>query len=244
MFRNIFGNLTDVVKNLLILNVLFFLATFLFQNQGIYLKADLGSYYPGSPNFKPYQIVTHFFMHADFRHILFNMFGLIFMGPMLENYWGKKRFVIFYFVTALGAWFFHFLIQGIEIHNLTGEWFPNVMSDIQFNIDTIEYNILPGNENYRQVAKTYLTPVLGASGAIYGLLMAFAMLFPNTEFRLLFPPIALKAKWFALILGVFALYQGYENSTGDSIAHFAHLGGMIFGFIMIKIWQKDRSNFY
>lgn len=235
MFRNIFGNLTDVVKNLLILNVLFFLATFLLQNQGIYLKHEFGSFYPGSPNFKPYQIITHFFMHADFRHILFNMVGLIFMGPMLENHWGKKRFIIFYFVTALGAWFLHFLVQGVEVKNLTGQWFP---TQITFDVFDDPKSII------KQVKDIYFTPVLGASGAVYGLLMAFAMLFPNTEFRLLFPPITIKAKWLAVILGGFAVLQGYQNSTGGSIAHFAHLGGMLFAFILIKIWQKDRTNFY
>ncbi len=248
MFRNLFANIPDVTKNLLIVNALFFLALVVMEGQGVYLGGHLGMHYPGSNHFEPYQIITHFFMHGDFMHILFNMVGLIVFGSQLERYWGKKRFLIFYFVTALGAAALHFLVQGIEIHNISGEWFPNLTINTapgQF-VDMIEYTGAQGltRDQNGTIMRYYYGNVVGASGAVYGLLMAFALLFPNTEFRLLFPPITLKAKWLALIMGGIALYSAYQNNEGDSMAHFAHLGGMLFGFIMIQIWKRDKSNFY
>lgn len=239
MFRQIFGNIPDVTKNLLILNVLFFLATAVLEGQGIYLKVLLSEFYPTSEYFRPYQIITHFFMHADIRHIFFNMFGLVVFGSHLERVWGKQRFFVFYFVTAIGASILYGAVHAFEIYNYTGLFFP-------------DYDTL--NEMYKakEITATNAysaldiinTPSLGASGAIYGLIMAFALLFPNTEFQMLFLPIRIKAKWIAIGLGLMALYGAYERAEGDSIAHFAHLGGMLFGFIMIKIWQKNSNTFY
>lgn len=247
MFRSLFANIPDVTKNLVIINALFFLATIVAQGQGVNLYGMLGMHYPGSNYFEPYQIITHFFMHGDFGHILFNMIGLIVFGSHLERVWGKKRFFIFYFVTAIGAAALHFGVQGYEVYRLCGEWFPNVqiLTDKAVFSPMIEYDYAPDLSFAAEgIVNVYQTPVLGASGAVYGLLMAFALLFPNTRFMLLFPPIPIKAKWLALILGGMALYQGYVNNPGDSIAHFAHLGGMLFGFILIQIWRKDRNNFY
>jgi membrane associated rhomboid family serine protease len=229
MFGNIFANMPNVVKNLLIINLLFFLATVVLEGRDILLVGELGLFYPDSPFFQPYQLVTHFFMHGSLMHIFFNMFALVMMGSHLERVWGPKRFLLFYFVTALGAAFLHMLVQGIEMYQLTGSMMP-----LQNEV-TITSN---------KVIEILGTPVVGASGAIYGLIMAFALLFPNTEFMLLFPPIPIKAKWFALLLGAFALYSGYQQAPGDSVAHFAHLGGMLFGFIMIRLWQRNKSNFY
>lgn len=246
MFRQLFSNIPDVTKNLLIINVLFFIATVVLEGQGVFLVQELGMHTPNSNLFEPYQIITHFFMHGGFTHILFNMFGLVIFGSQLEREWGKKRFFVFYFVTALGAVGLHVLVQGIEVYQLTGEWFPNLyFGETHINFPGLSKESF--NDNYYQWVKTaniYRTPVVGASGAIYGLLMAFALLHPNTEFRLLFPPITLKAKWLVAILAGFAIYQGYQDSSGDSIAHFAHIGGMLFGFIMIQIWKRDKSNFY
>lgn len=243
MFRNLFANIPDVTKNLLILNGLFFLATIVLFNQGIDLWSMLGMHYPSSEDFAPFQIITHIFMHGDFFHLLFNMIGLIVFGSQLERVWGKKRFFIFYFVTAIGAAFLHTGLQAFELHNLTGSWFPSVkLEDATIYVSNISKDMTGYGIN-----KTFdilNTNTVGASGAIYGLLMAFALLFPNTQFQLLFPPIPIKAKWLAIILGGIALYSGFERADGDSVAHFAHLGGMLFGFIMIKIWQKNSTNFY
>lgn len=238
-----FSNIPDVTKNLLIINVLFFLATILLQQQGVHLSRHLGMYYPSSQFFAPYQIVTHFFMHSSFSHLLFNMIGLVVIGSHLERYWGKKRFFIFYFVTALGAAFLYLLVHAIELYYQTGAFFPEIFVE---NVHSVGNGMIQWTSSFRPIAASnhYVVPTVGASGAIYGLLAAFALLFPNTEFQLLFPPVKIKAKWIALILMGLALYQGYENNPDDSVAHFAHLGGMLFGFIMIRLWRKDRNNFY
>lgn len=243
MFQNIFRNMGDVTKNLLIINVLFFVAKVVFEARGIDLGQILGMHYPSSPYFEPYQIATHFFMHANLGHIFFNMFALVMLGSHLERYWGAKRYLTFYFVTALGAALLHFGVQGIEIYNASGEFFPD-SPIIDVNKVTGMFSYDSSQPGAAFVSQIYLGTVVGASGAIYGLLMAFALLFPNTQFMLLFPPIPIKAKWMALGLGLYALYSGYANNPGDSTAHFAHLGGMLFGFILIKIWQKNRNQFY
>jgi len=248
MFGQMFRNMPDVVKNLLILNVLFFLVKITMESQGINASQVLGMHYPASQNFEPYQLVTHFFMHGDLFHLLFNMIGLVVLGSQLERVWGKKRFLIFYLVTAFGAMLLHILVQGIEIYNITGQLFPTIYYEfsgdylIPFAYDSAGEVIKGGP--ILDAGVIMFTPVVGASGAIYGLLMAFALLFPNTEFMLLFPPIPIKAKWLALILGGVAVYFGFRDAQGGSIAHFAHLGGMIFGFIMIKIWQRSSNTFY
>ncbi|PWL24730.1 MAG: rhomboid family intramembrane serine protease [Fluviicola sp. XM-24bin1] len=239
MFRQIFGNMPDVVKNLLILNVLFFLATAVLQGQGINLQVYLSMFFPTSIFFEPYQIITHFFMHADLFHILFNMVGLVVFGSHLERTWGKKRFFTYYIITALGAMVLHTGWEAFEIYQYTGRWFPTLDQLVPL-VESGAISI----EGFEQSIKIVNSPTLGASGAVYGLLMAFALLFPNTQFMLLFPPIPIKAKWLALILGGIAVYSGFIQSDGGSIAHVAHLGGMVFGFIMIKIWQRDKTKFY
>jgi len=230
-----------VVKNLLIINVLFFLATFVFERQGIDLGQYLGLYYIDSPKFQPYQLATHFFMHANIGHIFFNMFALVIFGNLLERVWGAKRFLFFYFITALGAAFLYQVIQGIEVYNETQSFFPNAE-----RINDMYSLRADGIYGPTEFIKTYLNlniPVVGASGAVYGLLMAVALIFPNTEVLLYFA-IPVKMKWLALGLGAIALYSGIQDNPGDSVAHFAHLGGMLFAFILIKIWQKDKSQFY
>lgn len=232
MFGAMFQNMPNVVKNLLIINILFALATFVMERQGVNLIAELGLFYPDSPFFKPYQLVTHFFMHGGLMHIFFNMFALVMLGSHLERVWGPKRFLLFYFVTALGAAALHMGVQAFEVYQLCGDFLP------------FHHEAMVSDTVGAKVSDILFTPTVGASGAIYGLIMAFALLFPNTEFMLLFPPIPIKAKWMAVLLGLFALYSGYQNAHGDSVAHFAHLGGMLFGFIMIKIWQRRKSDFY
>jgi membrane associated rhomboid family serine protease len=227
-----FANMPPVVKNLVIINALFFLATIVMMKQDINLIAELGLYYLDSPLFKPYQLATHFFMHGGIFHIFFNMFALIVFGSHLERMWGPKRFLTFYFITALGAAVLHMGVQGFEIYRLTGSAFPG--------LDFGDY----GTVQEAAAFQNMMIPTVGASGAVYGLIAAFAMLFPNTQLMLMFPPIPIKAKWLAIGLAVIAVYQGYKDNPGDSVAHFAHLGGMLFGFIMVKIWQRDNNSFY
>lgn len=233
MFGAMFGNMPPVVKNLVIINALFFLATFVLEGQGISLYKYLGLFYIDSPLFRPYQLATHFFMHGGFFHLLFNMFALIVFGAHLERMWGPKRFLIFYFLTAIGAAILHMAVMGIEVYNLVGTAFPGYGDTVM--ITSVEV------QNAVDIMRI---PTVGASGAVYGLIAAFAMLFPNTQLMLLFPPIPIKAKWLALGLAAISVYQGYADAEGDSVAHFAHLGGMVFGFIIVKIWQRDKNNFY
>ncbi len=244
MLQSIFRNMQPVVKNLLILNLLFFFAKFIFEQKGIYLGPILGLHYISSEEFQPYQLATHFFMHADFRHILFNMFGLVVFGNMLERIWGAKRFLIFYFITALGAAFLHQLVQGIELYQITGTFFP----DHEY-INTLF--TIKGDSVYGDPANGHLYPAyaslkhyaLGASGALYGILVGAAMYFPNTEVMLYFA-FRVKIKWLALGLGVLELVSIVQDNPGDSVAHYAHIGGALFGFIIIKIWQRNQNQFY
>jgi membrane associated rhomboid family serine protease len=235
MLRGLFGNLQPVVKNLLIINLLFFLATMVLYNKGIYLVEELGLFYPDSYDFKPYQFATHFFMHSDqgLRHIIFNMLALLVFGNMLEKVIGAKKFLIFYFATAIGAAFIHLVSEGIEIYNLTDSFFP--FKDGLF-----------GSENSEQVAslnRAVYSPTVGASGAIYGLIVAAAMYFPNTKLYL-YAILPIKVKWLAAAAIAFDVISVFKNSPEDHTAHFAHLGGALIGFIIVYFWRKNSSTFY
>lgn len=242
-FRPSINTIPPVVKNLIIINVLMLLATYVFEMKGIDLTNILGLHYIQSPDFKPYQLVTHMFMHGGFMHLLFNMFALWMFGRVLESVWGPKRFFIFYFVTGLGAAVFYSLVNFIEFQYISSKMTPEAVQ----NVMTKGAEILSQGQNYTNLAgKLNLilnVPTVGASGAIFGILLGFGMLFPNTQLMLLFPPIPIKAKYFVMGYGAIELFSGIANS-GDNIAHFAHLGGMLFGFILIKYWNKKTTNFY
>lgn len=216
-----------VVKNLLIINGIMFLATFLLQNRDISLIGELGMFYVGSPFFEPYQIVTHMFMHGGIAHIALNMFALWMFGSALENSWGSKRFLIFYLVCGLGAAVLHQFVQGLEVNAAAGSFFPDVSDGV----------------TSEKVFFTMSVPTVGASGAVYGILAGFALLFPNTLLYLYFA-IPIKAKYAIAGFVLIELYLGFQNSPGDNVAHFAHLGGALVGFILIKIWQRNRKRFY
>jgi membrane associated rhomboid family serine protease len=211
-------NLTPAVKNLLIINILFFLATQLLPQ--LNLEVHLSAFYFNSPLFEFWQPITYMFMHAGFQHILFNMLALVMFGAAIEQTLGTKRFLEYYFITGLGALVLHMTVQALEVYNAVGSI-------------TIPYaKELPLN----QLPDTYLSPVLGASGAVFGILLAFGFLFPNTEMIMIFFPVPIKAKYMVIGYMVLELYGGVARAPGDSVAHFAHLGGALFGFIMLKIW--------
>jgi membrane associated rhomboid family serine protease len=229
-----FSNLTPVVKNLLIINVIFFIATWVLQSSGISLIRWLSAFYPASTLFKPWQIVTYMFMHANIGHIFSNMLGLLFMGPIVEQTFGSKRFFNYYFFTGIGALVLHFVVQAIELHQATGAFY--------INVNTFE----PQSQQQFQLVQSILTePILGASGAVFGVLMAIFLFYPDLEF-ILFPiPIPVKVKYFVPVYVLYELFSGVMPTQGDSVAHFAHLGGALFGFILIKIWgYKKPNNFY
>jgi len=265
------GSTPPAVLNLLIINVLLFLATMVLNNSGIDLVRYLGLYYPGSELFRPYQLLTHMFMHATFSHLFFNMFALWMFGRVLESVWGSKRFLIYYFVTGLGAAGLHLLVNSLSITNVVSEgqalintlspeafseFLSHRFSEYQGQISDFIYNWSadPNNPTYVAQAPEYIKrllqlrmdiPTIGASGAVFGVLLAFGMLFPNTRLMLLFPPIPIKAKWFVLGYGVIEFVSAIWNQPGDNVAHFAHLGGMIFGFLLIKFWNRNqRQQFY
>jgi len=216
------GGMTPVVKNLVIINTIMLLIT-MFTGNFMYEKFSL--FYFGSPLFKPYQLVTHMFMHGGFFHLFFNMYSLIFFGIILEQVWGSKKFFLYYMVTGLGAAFLHSLVLYIDASSL---------------LSAAEAGSMAAAEKYQILIST---PTVGASGAIYGVLLAYGMLFPNNTLQLIFPPIALKAKWFVIIFGAIELLLGVSN-TGGNVAHFAHLGGMIFGYFLIVYWKKNNRMYF
>ena len=243
-----FANLPQVTKNILILNIMFFVATLILESQGIDLISKLGTHYVNSPLFEPYQVVTHFFMHADFFHILMNMWLFVMLGAYLENLWGAKRFFIFYLACALGAFALHNAIgvyelqqlkQALIAQNLSIDEIDNLVKNGMYNND-----LYTSNNVYKNYVNMARTPMVGASGAIFGVLSAFAILFPNTEFRLYFA-IPIKAKYFVGAYLLLEIYLAFQNQEGDSTAHLAHIGGAIVGGALVLIWRKtDRQNFY
>jgi len=240
-----FSNLPPVVKNLLMLNVIMFVIMYVGRLAGaIELNGMLGLYYPKSDYFQPYQVVTHMFMHGNFWHLFMNMWALFMFGQVLEQVWGPKRFLIYYIVTGLGAAFTHELIQGIQYANLLTQINPVNMQTI---LDSGREVIMSG-QNYSDPVMGKMNailniPTVGASGAIFGLLLAFGMLFPNTQLMLLLPPIPIKAKYFVMGYGAIELYLAVTQ-PGSNIAHVAHLGGMIFGYFMIRYWRKTTKTLY
>ena len=274
---NSFNVLPLVVKNLLIINGLFFLATFALQNN-IDLADKLGLHYPFSEKFQPYQIITYMFMHGGLMHLVFNMFALWMFGNTLENYWGPKRFLTYYIITGIGAAVCHYAVVHFQIQptlelidtylaNPTPQGFEAILGSEQFNlsadmvnhyndvIPTDFYAAVSANDNALalQISVDYMqtyridflnTPVVvGASGSVFGILLAFGMLFPNTMLYIYFA-IPIKAKWFVVLYGAIELFSGIANSPTDNVAHFAHLGGMLFGIIMILYWKKKSNHFY
>ncbi len=231
-----FSILPPVVKNILIINGLLFLATITLSSSNINLRQILGLYYWNSQSFETWQIITHMFMHGSFTHIAFNMFAVWMFGSQLENLWGSKRFLNYYLLTGLGAAFLHYLIIHFQVLNLESLMDYNQISTI-LDKGIVPEGIVRSDAN--KLFNLYNTPVVGASGALFGLLIAFGLLFPNALLIFLFFPFPIKAKYFVLIYGIIELYLGLQNNS--NIAHFAHLGGMIFGFIIIKYWQwKNR----
>lgn len=216
--RGFFGNIPDAVKNIIIINVIVWIATAL-TGDAMYEKFAL--FYPTSIFFKFWQPITHMFMHGGFWHLFFNMYTLYIFGSVLERQWGTKKFLIFYFITGLGAAALHMGVQAIEAQM----WLAQAAEgshQAQMSLQVLK-----------------LTPTVGASGAIYGLLLGYAMLYPDSVLTLIFPPVSLKAKYFVLIFAAIELITGVTG-VGGSIAHFAHLGGMLFGWLLMLYWKKNH----
>lgn len=226
------NNITPIVKNLLIINVIFFFATWLFQQQGIALDQYLAVFYFDSPNFKIWQPITYMFMHGNLTHIFFNMFALYSFGSILEAHWGGKRFINFYLITGLGALALQWGVQAFEVYQITGS-----------SIHDLATLTVQNESDLRTLQQIYFGPMVGASGAIFGLLVAFGMLYPNLEMYIMFIPVPVKAKYIVPVYIVLELVLGFSKIEGDSVAHFAHLGGALIGYILVKIWRNKTTYF-
>lgn len=221
------NSMPPVVRNIIIINVIMLVATMIYEN---FMYEHFALFYFGSTWFRPYQIITHMFMHGGFWHLFFNMYTLWIFGSVLENMWGGKKFFLYYMVTGLGAALLHEGVMAIQVAS-----YHSAIAAGSQSASIAMHNLM-------------MTPTVGASGAIYGLLLAYGMMFPNNVLRLIFPPIALKAKWFVLIFGAIELISGLTGAmggaSGDNVAHFAHLGGMLFGLILILYWKKKNKLYY
>ena len=239
------GRLTDAIKHLLIINILFFIATQLYGDQ-MYQWFSL--WFPKNENFELWQIVSHMFMHGGFMHILFNMYALWAFGSPLERMWGRNKFLFFYFSAGLGAALIHtgvnyyYFSQGIDALVNSGWSEANIMEIISQGKYSPEWYNLAPQSTIDNFLSAYNTPAVGASGAIYGILVAFGMSFPNSELFLIFLPVPIKAKYFIPVLVGLDLFSGITGYPifGSGIAHFAHVGGALFGYIMMTYWKKNQ----
>ncbi len=234
------ARLTLVVKNILIINVIMFLAT---NVLGDWFSEAMAGHWLGAEAFRPWQILTHMFMHQGFTHILFNMIGVYILGGMLEQIWGPKKFLIYYLLSGLGAIALHFLVVYIRIQFVEGSLSIDEIAQVyQYGYEAYVKKSSAGfNDGQVDLILLINNGMVGASGAVFGLIAGFAMLFPDLKIQLLFPPIPMKARTFALGYGAIELLSAFGNIPGDSIAHFAHLGGMLVGFIILMYWKKKGT---
>jgi membrane associated rhomboid family serine protease len=240
-----FSGLPPVVKNIIMINVLMLLALYAAQSVfGIDLNSLLGLYFPKSEQFMPVQIVTHIFMHGNFWHLFFNMYALYIFGQVLETVWGPKRFFIYYIVCGLGAALTHELVIAFQYNHLVQSLSPeNLQLVINEGTAYINQGKVFTDPTMKSLQILLNTPTVGASGAIFGVLLAFGVLFPNTQLMLLIPPIPIRAKYLVIGYGAIELYLAVTQ-PGSNIAHAAHLGGMLFGYILIRYWRKTTNTLY
>ena len=213
--------MTTVTKNLIIINILVFFGTVVAQRYGIDLTSYLGLHFFLASDFNPAQLITYMFMHGGFSHIFFNMFALFMFGSLLEQTWGPKRFLFYYIFCGIGA---GLIQEGMQYYQYVSEIAPLIQSG------TIPLKALN------------LMTTVGASGAVYAILLAFGMLFPNNRMFIFPIPFPIKAKFFVIGYAAIELWSGIANNPADNVAHFAHLGGMLFGLILILYWRKKSNN--
>lgn len=219
------NNIPTITKNLLIVNVVVFLATYLFRNMGVDLNNVLGLHFFLAPDFHIYQLFTYMFAHGGFSHIFFNMFALWMFGCIVERTWGPKKFLTYYIVCGVGAGLFQELAQFAQFYLIASE---------QLSHFTLAQTMKVANAN---AVFLNLWTTVGASGAVYGILLAFGMLYPEERIFIFPLPVPIKAKWFVMGYAAIELFMAY-SSTGDGVAHLAHLGGMVFGFFLIRYWRR------
>lgn len=245
--RSVFGgSLPPVTLNIIIINMIIWLAQVVFNRQGLDLTELLGLHYVQSKGFKLHQIVTYMFLHdsSSFMHVFSNMFAVFMFGRTIEYVWGSKRFLTFYMVTGIGAGLIQLLVAFIRIQSLKSGMSADAINEVY----TQGYDLLKQNMNYINAAQGSLNISLnavtvGASGAVFGILLAFGMMFPDAQLFIIPIPFPIKAKYFVIGYGLFELVFGVRNFAWDNVAHFAHLGGMLFGIFMILYWKrKDKRH--
>ncbi|WP_162341577.1 rhomboid family intramembrane serine protease [Cyclobacterium salsum] len=262
-----FRSLTPIVKNLLLITVGMHVIASFFIPQ---LKNLFALYYVESRFFMPFQFVTYMFMHADFWHLLGNMFGLFIFGPLLEQFLGPKKILILWMVCGIGSGVLYSGYNAYKMGNLNDrieaftndpdpETFNRFVSDNRHLFNPAIYDFIdkysrdPESTELVSAAKRTMLdirdrqvniPMVGASGALFGILIAFGMLFPNTQLFLLFPPMPVKAKYLVLFYGLYTVYNIFVSNPMDNVAHFAHLSGLVIGAVLVTYWKKDRRNFY
>lgn len=233
-----FANIPPVIKNLLIINIICFVPSIFYSHNFADPNYDpvasmFGVYYFNSPNFHPWQLLTYMFIHGGWPHILFNMFALYSFGPHIEYVMGSKRFFNFYFICGFGAIALQMLVQAIEVHAITGS-FVEPFTRAVYDPAAIE-----------KINAIYGGPMVGASGAIFGVLIAFGMIYPNAELMIMFIPVPVKAKYIIPVYILIEISLGIGQFGGDNVAHFAHLGGALLGFMLVKLWHlQGPKSFY
>lgn len=233
------SNVPKAVKHIILINVLVYVMTAIRPS---FMYETFSMFFPLSPNFHFWQPFTYMFMHGGFFHLFFNMYTLFIFGSVLERVWGTKKFLLFYFVTGIGAALVHAGVQFYQYYSLLSAS-GALTSEITAIADQMAATggaMVPVGLNWAAFEQVLFTPTVGASGAIYGILMGYAMLYPDSIMTLIFPPISLKAKWFVLIFAGIELFTGVTG-TQAGVAHFAHLGGLVFGFALIMYWKKTRQ---
>nr|WP_314494715.1 rhomboid family intramembrane serine protease [uncultured Chryseobacterium sp.] len=242
-----FNNIPPITRNLIIINVVVFIASFLLPQ----LNDTLAAYYPFSPNFRSWQIFTHMFMHGSIMHILFNMFTLFSFGPILEQSLGDKKYLILYFVSGLGAFFLYNLWNFVEVQKIISDMESlglnpaeifakadiNYLGDLKISATTAQ-----GQELSQNLYQALRTPMVGASGAIFGVIAAFATLYPEAKIGIMFIPIPVKVKYVLPVIIVGSIVLGVTGNVGG-IAHLAHVGGAVTGYILARIWRKHLYRF-
>lgn len=259
-FRSSFlDSIPPVVKNLLAINIILWLATLVAPglaarwNFNLDLTDILGMHYWVSDKFNPAQLITYMFMHGGFNHLFFNMFALYMFGGALENTWGPRRFLFFYLFTGIGAGIIQQLFWSFEYQSLVNAMNDAIQANsgaglVAFQGELMKFFRLSNLTSFDAAAILDMKRMLvdlpvtvGASGAIFGILLGFGWLFPEARMMLIFFPVPIKARIFVLFYGVVELFLGVSNFSGDNVAHFAHLGGMLFGIILILIWRKKKT---
>lgn len=251
MYQNkggIMGAVPPVTLNIIIITAICWLAQLLLETRGIDVTNYLGLHYFRSDNFYPHQLITYMFMHGDLAHIFFNMFAVYMFGRTLEMVWGPKRYLFYYIITGIGAALLNMLIVYLRISSLESDMAPELVAKV-YEEGTAIFN---SRQNYVDPALGQLNilinaGMIGASGAVFGILVAFGMFFPNAELIIIPIPIPIKAKYLVILYGLAELLLGIWNRTGDNVAHFAHLGGLLTGLIIVLYWKhqnKKHGRFY